>query len=136
MRRGRSAPQIVVLAAVVGSVSACGGGAAADPGASTASDAPPAVGRTLMARGIELQPARVTAPAGTDILIAFDNTDPGVPHGLVLYRDAAHVIAIGSAPVVVGPVRQTLRIAGLAPGRYEFSCVVHPMMVADLVIAS
>ena len=89
-----------------------------------------------MARGIELQPARVTAPAGTDILIAFDNTDPGVPHGLVLYRDAAHAIPVGSAPVVVGPVRQSLRIARLAPGRSQSSCVVHPMMIADLVIGS
>jgi hypothetical protein len=52
----------------------------------------------------------------------------------VLYGDAAHTITLGSAPVVVGPDRQSLRIAGLDPGRYQFSCVVHPMMAADLVV--
>lgn len=117
-------------------VTACDGAVAAGAAAPGASVARPAIERTLTANGIALQPADLFAPAGTDILIAFDNTDPGVPHGLTLYGDPGHTIVIGSAPIVVGPDHQVFRVAGLAPGRYQFSCVVHPMMVADLVIGS
>lgn len=135
MRSGSSAARIAVVGLGLASVVACSGAAAAaDPSATAVFGARLTVERTLTAKGIELQPARLTAPAGIDIAIAFDNTDPGVPHGLALYADAAHTITLGTAPVVVGPDHQVFRIAGLAPGRYQFSCVVHPTMVADLVV--
>jgi plastocyanin len=93
------------------------------------------VDRSLTAKDLELQPAEVTAPAGSDIVLTFDNEDAGVPHGLALYRDAAHTVTLGTAEVIVGPAHQVFQIAALAPGRYQFSCVVHPTtMVADLVI--
>ena len=125
-----------LLAIAVLAVSACDGAVAAGSPIARASSSGPTIEWTLTARGLELKPADLAAPAGVDILISFDNTDPGVPHGLVLYRDPAHTIEIGSAPLVVGPDRQLLRIAGLPPGRFQFSCVVHPMMTADLVVTS
>jgi plastocyanin len=92
------------------------------------------VDRSLTARNVELQPAALTAPSGSVIVLAFDNADQGVPHGLALYGDATHTVTLGTAEVMVGPAHQVLQIAALAPGRYQFSCVVHPTMVADLVI--
>jgi plastocyanin len=92
------------------------------------------VDRSLTAKGLELQPAELSAPSGSVVVLAFDNADQGVPHGLALYRDAAHTITLGTAEVMVGPAHQVLQIAALDPGRYQFSCVVHPNMVADLVI--
>jgi hypothetical protein len=76
----------------------------------------------------------LTVPASGDIDIAFDNTDPGVPHGLALYADRAHAVTLGTAPLNVGPDHRALRIAALGPGRYWFSCVVHATMEAALVV--
>lgn len=124
---------LVGLAALT--LAGCGSGTvAADPQVSSAPVARREVDRSLFAKDIELKPATLTAPSGSDILVAFDNADPGVPHGLALYRDPAHTITLGTAPVIVGPDHRTFRVAALAPGRYQFACVVHPMMVADLVI--
>ena len=132
----RQASGIVMLGLSAALVTACAtASATAVPVASAATTAErPAVQRALTARNVELQPTDLTAPAGIDIIVAFDNMDPGVPHGLALYADAAHTITLGSAPVVVGPDHQSIHVAGLAPGRYQFSCVVHPMMTADLIV--
>ncbi len=113
----------------------CAGPAPSVGGPSPASPAAlPPVALALTAKGVELQPASLTAPAGRDLALTFDNTDAGIPHGLVLYADQAHTITLGTAPLVVGPDHQVFHVAGLAPGRYQFSCVVHPNMVADLVV--
>ena len=118
------------------SVAACGQAATAtDPPSPSASGGRPAVSLALTAKDLELQPAQLTAPSGSDIVLAFDNTDQGVPHGLALYADAAHTVTLGTAEVIVGPAHQVFQIAALAPGRYQFSCVIHPTtMTADLVI--
>jgi plastocyanin len=114
---------------------ACGpGSTASDPQSALASAARPVVNLALTAKDVELKPAKLTAPSGSVIVLAFDNADQGVPHGLALYGDAAHTVTLGTAEVMVGPAHQVLRVAALAPGRYQFSCVVHPNMAADLVI--
>jgi plastocyanin len=122
-----------LLSVLALAVAACGPGATSSDPRSAAS-ARPAVDRSLTARNVELQPAALTAPSGSVIVLAFDNADQGVPHGLALYGDATHTVTLGTAEVMVGPAHQVLQIAALAPGRYQFSCVVHPTMVADLVI--
>ena len=133
----RRAPRALALVLVAALVVGCGAEPASTvPAGSAASAGRLTAQRALIARNIELQPADLTAPAGIDILIAFDNLDQGVPHGLTLYADAAHTITLGSAPIEVGPIRQSIQFAGLAPGRYQFSCVVHPNMTADLVVRS
>ena len=65
----------------------------------------------LTAKDLELQPAELKAPSGSDIVLAFVNEDQGVPHGLALYRDAAHTVTLGTAEVIVGPAHQVFQIA-------------------------
>lgn len=101
------------------------------PGASVE---PPTVERSLVANGIEYQPAMLTIPTGTKLVIAFDNTDPGVPHQLVLYADPQGSITLAEAPLLVGPDRERFDIPPLVVGRYRISCRVHPNMSADLVV--
>ena len=107
----------------------CGSGTSAERDAS----AEP-VERSLAIRHVAFEPAEVSFPAGRTLLIAFDNADPGVPHGLVLYADGARTITLATAPIVVGVDHRVFEIAGLNPGRYLFSCVVHPNLAADLVV--
>jgi plastocyanin len=114
-------------------VAACGDGAPAPTGGSP-SGSSPTVERTLVAHDIEFEPTELHIPTGTTLLVAFDNADPGVPHGLVLYADPAGTIRLAEAPIVVGPDHAVVEIAPLVVGRYRFSCVVHPNMNAVLVV--
>jgi len=70
--------------------------------------------------------------AGRRIVIAFDDADPGVPHGLVLYADASRAEELARAPSIVGPDHARFEIPALRVGRYLFSCRVHPRMQATL----
>ena len=98
-------------------VAACGPAATApDPPSPSASGGRPAVDLALTAKDLELQPAKLTAPSGSDIVLAFDNTDQGVPHGLALYGDAAHTVTLGTAEVIVGPGASGLPDRGAGPG--------------------
>lgn len=101
------------------------------PGASTD---PPTIELTLTARDIAYQPDLLSIGTGTKIIIAFDNLDPGVPHGLVLYADPAGTIKLAEAPIIVGADHERFEIAPLLVGRYRLSCVVHPIMAADLEV--
>jgi hypothetical protein len=111
-------------------VQACGG----DP-APVSPVAQPALVR-LVARGIELQPARLELPAGVPIQIDLDNTDAGVPHGLVLSTGTSGVPprTLAEAEIFVGPERRTLSLAPLVSGPYLFSCQVHPTMLVEVTV--
>lgn len=88
-----------------------------------------------MAKGIEFQPAMLSVPTGTKLIVAFENGDPGTPHALVLYADPAGTIKLAEAPIIVGPDHERYEVASLVVGRYRFSCKVHPNMAADLVVS-
>ena len=123
---------VIALAVLV--VAACDGAATSPNAAPGGSADPPMVELTLMARDIAYQPDLLSIRTGTKLVIAFENADPGVPHGLVLYADPAGTIKLAEAPVLVGPDRKRFEIAPLVAGRYRLSCVVHPNMAADLVV--
>lgn len=109
-------------------VAAC----ATDPSPTPGRPAP--VAMSLTARNIAFEPEMLTVRAGVGVVLAFDNFDPGVPHGLVLLADAAHNKPLGEARIVTGPDHQQLEIPPLVPGRYLLSCVVHPNMTATLQV--
>ena len=123
-RAGRLAAGALALAAMTG----CAGATAE----SRAAAGP--VERSLAIRHFAFEPADVSIPAGRTFVIAFDNADPGVPHGLVLYADRTRTITLATAPIVVGVDHKAFEVAGLIPGRYLFSCVIHPNLEADLVV--
>jgi plastocyanin len=123
------------LLAVALAVAACSPAPTASSPQPAPASAANQVGLSLTAKDLQLQPPKLTAPSGSVIVLTFDNQDQGVPHGLALYGDAAHTVTLGTTEVMVGPAHQVFQIAALPPGRYQFSCVVHPTtMVADLVI--
>lgn len=129
--RGRGLATIALAGLVV---AACDGATASLPSAPGASAEPPSIELTLMARGIAYQPEVLSIRTGTKLVIAFDNADPGVPHGLLLSADPAGTIKLAEAPVIVGPDHERFEIAPLVAGRYRLSCVVHPTMVAALLV--
>lgn len=108
------------------------GACAAEPSPTPGRPAP--VAMSLTARNIAFEPEMLTVRAGVGVVLAFDNLDPGVPHGLVLFADAGQNRPLVEARVVTGPGHQQLEISPLVPGRYLFRCVVHPIMTATLQV--
>jgi plastocyanin len=98
--------------------------------------APAGVVLTLVAADIAYQPASFSIAAGLPIVVEFDHRDAGVPHGLSLLAGPNLSQVIVAEDPVVGPVQRQYGIAALVAGRYRFSCVVHPNMVADLLVGA
>jgi plastocyanin len=139
MTRRRSISYLALAGLITASATGCGAAASGPasgsaPGASGGSAGGAPVERSLTAKGIAFEPGTMTIATGHPLIVAFDNLDPGTPHGLVLYADPGQTIKLAEAPILVGPERQRFEIPSLVPGRYRFSCVVHPMMEADLVV--
>ena len=81
------------------------------------------------ARGIVFLQPQLTAPAGGQITIHFDNQDAGIPHDIVVYngKDAnSPILPGGSSPSVTGPGSIDFAFAAPPPGTYFFRCMFHP----------
>jgi hypothetical protein len=89
---------------------------------------------TLTAHDIALEPAVLTVPAAVDLHVELDNRDPGIPHGLVLRAGPGFGMTLRESEIVAGPASTSIEVPGLIPGRYQFSCPVHPNMTADLTV--
>jgi plastocyanin len=90
------------------------------PGAST-------ITVDLVARDMSFDKDIITAPAGTEVYVNFDNQDDGVLHNFSVYSspDAQTPLFLGEN--VRGPARTTYRFpAGNRPGSYYFRCDIHP----------
>jgi plastocyanin len=110
-------------------------GATAMPNAPLSGSEPvTAITVTLVARDIGYAPLTVSVPNGTPLVIALDNQDSGVAHGVVLFRDPSLTVTLAEGRVIVGPDRAQVGITPLIEGRYRIGCLVHPTMVADLIV--
>ncbi len=125
----------VALVGVVLLVAACAApspGGASSPSTSAAAVMPIAV--VLVAENITLSPAELHVPVGTPIALHVDHRDAGVPHGIVLEAPTNPPTRLYTGEIVTGPTTQDAVIPGLIPGAYRFTCQVHPMMTATLVV--
>ena len=127
--RHRHATALVLTALLGPLVAGCGG--ATTP--SVPADSGPVV---LLAKNIEFQPASLKVPSGANFVVTFQNRDIGVPHNLALMGDANFSTTILESEVVLGPADLGLIVPGLVPGEYRFTCVVHPNMTAQLLVAA
>ena len=127
--------RLVASLVAIGIVLTACGGPPTSAGASevaVAGAAPAPVVVRLVAKDIELTPAEVQVPAGSPLSVEFDDRDAGIPHGLQLASDTTPPVVLAARPVSAGPGTDSFTVPGLVPGRYVFSCQVHPMMVAVL----
>lgn len=87
---------------------------------------------TIVASGIKFNLDTITFPAETDVTVAFDNQDAGVPHDFTIWESEAAATANDQSAKIAG----TNQITGVAetqldfktpgPGGYYFNCTVHP----------
>lgn len=128
----RVAGALLVAAAVA--IGACGGPTPSPSPLPSAAEPVADIVIDLVAQDVALQPGMMTVPAGVEIQVHFDNRDVGVPHNVVLLADANFSTTLIKSEIVNGPAKQDITIAGLIPGRYRFSCEVHPNMASDLFV--
>lgn len=76
----------------------------------------------------------VTAPAGEDFAIEFDNQDP-VQHNVALYPEGGEGEALFSGELVTGPTVVNYRAPALETGTYSFICEVHPTTMTGTLLA-
>ncbi|MEX2183203.1 MAG: cupredoxin domain-containing protein [Chloroflexota bacterium] len=126
---------VVLIAASVSGLAACGGSDEPAPSVTTTAGVGPIeVALRIIAEDIAFQPADLSAPAGVGLAVTFDHRDAGIPHNLVLMGDAGFSTKLAETEIVNGPATLLLEVPGLIPGSYRFTCAVHPNMITELTI--
>lgn len=77
----------------------------------------------------------VTAPAGVEFSIVFDNRESGVPHNVAIYTDEQARTSVVVGVTFPGPGKRVTRVPAMDAGSYFFRCDVHPKdMTGTLVV--
>ena len=90
-----------------------------------------------MAQGSRFNTDCLAAPPGQAFTIAFDNTDGGIVHD-VLISDAFNpgATTLFDGRNVKGPATITYNVRALAAGTYSFECSLHPQVMHGTLIIS
>lgn len=85
----------------------------------------------IVAQGTAFTTQRLTAPAGVDFTLWFDNRDHELHN--------VHVTDANGAPgftgqTFIGPEARTEIVPAMPAGTYQFICDVHPTMTGELVV--
>ena len=82
---------------------------------------------TLAAKNFAFDKNTITVPAGSTVVMTFNNDDAGIPHNFALYPDNRAVAPIFTGTIITGVQTATYTFtAPSAPGRYFFRCDIHP----------
>jgi plastocyanin len=92
---------------------------------------------TLTAKNLSFDKNTITVPAGSTVVMTFNNNDQGIPHNFALYTDksATNKIFIGDVVTGVKTVTYTFT-APTTPGNYFFRCDIHPEIMTGTFIAT
>ncbi len=101
------------------------GGSTSSASGGSAECAPKGTELAVSAQASAFSTDCLAAPAGKPFTIAFDNTDPGVPHNISIYPDESASTALFTGDVISGPAKTTYRVPALDAGTYVFRCDVH-----------
>ena len=90
----------------------------------------------LTAENTTYDETELTAPAGADVSLVFDNDDPDIPHNFSLYETPESEDPLFEGPVITGVESTTYEFTAPAdPGTYHFHCDIHPtQMDGDFIV--
>jgi len=94
----------------------------------------------LVAENTSYDPTELTAPAGADVTIVFDNDDPDLQHNMSLYETEESTDPLFEGEIITGvdTINYELK-AGEdlpdEPGTYHYHCDIHPtQMTGDFIV--
>ncbi|MGA9098612.1 MAG: cupredoxin domain-containing protein [Methanotrichaceae archaeon] len=91
----------------------------------------------LVAKNISFNVNSITVPAGSNVVINFNNQDNGIPHNFAVYTNSSATSAIFRGPIITGPNTTTYTFtAPTTPGTYFFRCDVHPTTMTGQFIVT
>ena len=93
------------------------------------------VNLSVLAKGMAFNVTTITAPAGANVTISFENQDT-MPHNIAFYESSVADKPIFVGDVITGPKNITYTFtAPQTAGTYFFRCDVHPAkMIGDFVV--
>jgi plastocyanin len=90
----------------------------------------------ITAENTTFDETELTAPAGADVTLIYDNDDEGIDHNWSLYETPEATEAIFEGPITTGieQVRYEFT-APEEPGTYHYHCDIHPtQMDGDFIV--
>jgi plastocyanin len=90
----------------------------------------------LTAENTTYDETELTAPAGVDVTLIFDNDDEGLQHNFSLYETPESTEAIFEGPITTGIEQVRYEFTAPAdPGTYHYHCDIHPtQMDGDFIV--
>lgn len=90
----------------------------------------------LIAENIEFNMPSIQVPAGSHVVVRFDNKDEGIPHNFAVYQDDTAAQSIFKGEIITGPATTAyVFTAPSQPGKYFFRCDIHPeTMYGDFIV--
>ncbi|TAJ43860.1 plastocyanin/azurin family copper-binding protein [Methanofollis fontis] len=136
MHAGRCIPFIILLAVCL---SGCTGGDGSPPPPVETTQVPITGEVTeidLVAEQFAFDRTEITVPAGSTVVIRFENRDPGVGHNFALYLDETAQTVLFKGDLITGPSTTTYTFtAPETAGTYHFLCDPHPrQMKGDFIV--
>ena len=144
-----------LLAVIVLAVTGCGGGGSAgNPGSSAGNPgtSPPAAQGTtsgsqpaaacqldgsklrISARGDQFDQQCLAAPAGTPLVLTFQNQDQGEVHNVAIYSDPQLARTLFKGKLIQGVATIAYHLPALPAGSYFFQCDVHPQTMNGTLV--
>jgi plastocyanin len=129
-RTSRLSTAAVLLVALTGLAAACGNpSSSTTPGPQGLERAPANLDPAspiVRARNIAFDRHELGVPAQRPFVIVFENRESFL-HNISIYSDAEMQHAVFEGLTFQGPGTRWYSVGGLAPGRYFFQCIVHPI---------
>ena len=123
VRAGATLATFVALATLATLVAACGAPAPVVT--------PPPGAVVITAQGTAFTTHHVTAPAGVDFTLWFENRDHEL-HNVHIRHGSGSNLFYGQT--FTGPEARTETVPAIPPGTYTFICDIHPTMTGELVV--
>lgn len=98
---------------------------------------PDAVEITLLAENFAFDRPEISVPAGSAVVIRFENLDAGISHNIAVYETDAAENAIFRGDLITGPAETVYTFtAPDAPGTYVFLCDPHPVQMKGAFVVT